>query len=118
MVNENVSVYCQLLPLFTPSSFPSHTHTHTPSLSSPHRVAVGVDHFKSGRHEQARQILNHALDIDPSNVEGLVARGALSATTGLFKDGIADFRKARSLNASHKNARNYLLETQVVYGKR
>jgi tetratricopeptide (TPR) repeat protein len=81
-------------------------------------VAVGVDHFKSGRHKQARQILNHALDIDPSNVEGLVARGALSATTGLFRDGIADFRKALSLNASHKNARNYLLETQVVYGKR
>jgi tetratricopeptide (TPR) repeat protein len=80
-------------------------------------VAVGVDHFKSGKHDSARQYLNHALDIDPTNVEGLVARGALSATTGKYAEGIADFRKALSLKSTHRNARNYLVETQVVYGK-
>ncbi len=41
------------------------------------RVAVGVKHFKKGELEQAKKLLKHALDIDPSNVEGLVARGAL-----------------------------------------
>ena len=41
------------------------------------RVAVGVKHFKKGELDQAKKLLNHALDIDPSNVEGLVARGAL-----------------------------------------
>ena len=78
---------------------------------------MGVARFKSGKHDTARQILNHALDIDPTNVEGLVARGALLATTGQYKDGTADFRKALSLKNTHKNARNYLVETLVVYGK-
>ena len=80
-------------------------------------MAVGVGHFKSGKHKEAREVLNHALNIDSSNVEGLVARGALSATTGHYLDAITDFRKALSLKSSHKNACNYLVETQVVYGK-
>ena len=113
MVHENVSSHTTHYPL----SPPSHTHTHARTHTTC-SVAVGVEHFKSGKHEDARQVLNHALDIDPSNVEGLVARGALSATTGQYKEGIADFRKALSLKSSHRNARNYLVETQVVYGKR
>lgn len=40
-------------------------------------MGVGVKHFKKGELEQAKKLLNHALDIDPINVEGLVARGAL-----------------------------------------
>lgn len=40
-------------------------------------VADGIDHFKAGRHSEAFQSLNRALSIDPSNIEGLVARGAL-----------------------------------------
>jgi len=40
-------------------------------------VAEGIEHFKSGRHSEAFQCLNKALNIDPRNVEGLVARGAL-----------------------------------------
>lgn len=40
-------------------------------------VAEGIDHFKAGRHTEAFQCLNKALTVDPRNVEGLVARGAL-----------------------------------------
>lgn len=40
-------------------------------------MGIGVKHFKKGELEQAKKLLNHALDIDPINVEGLVARGAL-----------------------------------------
>ena len=41
------------------------------------RVAVGVKHFKNGDLDRAMKLFDHALDIDPCNVEGLVARGAL-----------------------------------------
>ena len=47
---------------------------HDPTL---YRVGVGVKHFKKGETEQAKKLFDHALDIDPINVEGLVARGAL-----------------------------------------
>lgn len=40
-------------------------------------VAEGIDHFKAGRLTEAFQCLNKALTVDPRNVEGLVARGAL-----------------------------------------
>ena len=36
-----------------------------------------MKHFKKGELDKAKKLLNHALDIDPNNVEGLVARGAL-----------------------------------------
>ena len=39
------------------------------------------------------------------------------ATTGKYKEGIADFQKALSIKSTHKNARNYLVETEVVLGK-
>lgn len=114
MVYENVSQ--QHIPLLHPHFYSplALSFSLPPSFSS---VAVGVAHFKSGKHETAAQCLNHALDIDPSNVEGLVARGALLATTGKYKEGIADFRKALTIKNTHKNARNYFVETQVVYGK-
>lgn len=41
------------------------------------RVAIGVKHFKEGDLDKALKMFHHALDIDPCNVEGLVARGAL-----------------------------------------
>ncbi len=36
-----------------------------------------MNHFKEGRHMEAMQYLNKALQIDAENVEALVARGAL-----------------------------------------
>ncbi|XP_069831230.1 tetratricopeptide repeat protein 14 isoform X2 [Dendropsophus ebraccatus] len=40
-------------------------------------VKTGVDYFKLGRHVDAMNEYNKALEIDPKNVEALVARGAL-----------------------------------------
>ena len=40
-------------------------------------VAKGVALFKKGDYSEAFQCLNQALNVDPTNVEGLVARGAL-----------------------------------------
>ncbi|KAM7011943.1 tetratricopeptide repeat protein 14-like [Tautogolabrus adspersus] len=42
-------------------------------------VRAGVDHFKHGRHVEAMNEYNKALDIDTNNGEALVARGALRA---------------------------------------
>ncbi|KAF5306630.1 hypothetical protein FQA39_LY08819 [Lamprigera yunnana] len=80
-------------------------------------VADGIDHFKAGRHSEAFQCLNKALSIDPKNVEGLVARGALYANSGNFQKAIEDFETALKLNPSHANARKYMGETLVALGR-
>lgn len=98
-----------------------HTLSHpTPSLidwpliSS---VADGIEHFKNGQQVEAFQCLNKALNIDPRNVEGLVARGALYANRGSFRKGLQDFEKALNLNKYHVNARKYMGETLVALGR-
>lgn len=80
-------------------------------------MADGIDHFKAGRHTEAFQCLNKALNIDPKNVEGLVARGALFANSGNFQKAIEDFEAALKLNPSHTNARKYMGETLVALGR-
>ncbi|CAH0726464.1 unnamed protein product, partial [Brenthis ino] len=80
-------------------------------------VAQGIEHFKAGRHSEAFQCLNKALSIDPRNVEGLVARGALYANSGTFKKAIEDFETSLKLNPNHANARKYLGETLVALGR-
>lgn len=80
-------------------------------------VAEGIEHFKAGRHTDAFNCLTSALQIDPNNVEGLVARGALYANSGNFEKAISDFETALKLNQNHGNARKYLGETLVAYGR-
>lgn len=80
-------------------------------------VADGIEHFKVGRHSEAFQCLNKALNIDPRNVEGLVARGALYANSGSFKKAVDDFEIALKLNPYHANARKYMGETLVALGR-
>lgn len=80
-------------------------------------VAEGIDHFKAGRHSEAFQCLNKALTVDPKNVEGLVARGALYANSGSFKKAIDDFETALKFNQTHANARKYMAETLVALGR-
>uniref|UniRef100_A0A0A1WNQ3 Tetratricopeptide repeat protein 14 homolog n=4 Tax=Zeugodacus cucurbitae TaxID=28588 RepID=A0A0A1WNQ3_ZEUCU len=83
-----------------------------------HSVAEGIEHFKNGNHVEAFQCLNKALTIDPRNVEGLVARGALYANKGSFLKAVDDFEKALKLNTYHVNARKYMGETLVALGRR
>ncbi|GAB0095876.1 sorting nexin-20 [Sergentomyia squamirostris] len=80
-------------------------------------VAEGIEYFKVGKHTEAFQCLNKALNIDPRNVEGLVARGALYANSGSFKKAVEDFETALKLNPSHTNARKYMGETLVALGR-
>lgn len=80
-------------------------------------MADGIEHFKNGQQVEAFQCLNKALNIDPRNVEGLVARGALYANRGSFLKGLNDFEKALILNKYHVNARKYMGETLVALGR-
>ncbi|NXJ65974.1 TTC14 protein, partial [Rostratula benghalensis] len=79
-------------------------------------VKAGVDHFKVGRHVDAMNEYNKALEMDPQNVEALVARGALYATKGSLNKAIGDFEVALENCPSHRNARKYLCQTLVERG--
>uniref|UniRef100_T1INB4 Uncharacterized protein n=1 Tax=Strigamia maritima TaxID=126957 RepID=T1INB4_STRMM len=80
-------------------------------------VADGISHFKAGRHTEAFQCLNKALQIDPENVEALVARGALFANNCNFTRALEDFELAIEINPKHHNARKYMVETLVALGR-
>ncbi|XP_036442165.1 tetratricopeptide repeat protein 14 isoform X3 [Colossoma macropomum] len=79
-------------------------------------VKAGVDHFKSGRHVEAMNEYNKALEIDTNNVEALVARGALYATKGSLMKAIDDFELALESCPTHRNAKKYLCQTLVERG--
>ncbi|KAM4771655.1 tetratricopeptide repeat protein 14 isoform 2-T2 [Rhinophrynus dorsalis] len=79
-------------------------------------VKLGVDYFKVGRHVDAMNEYNKALEIDTKNVEALVARGALYATKGSLNKAIQDFEVALENCPTHRNARKYLCQTLVERG--
>nr|CAG4646245.1 EOG090X05S8 [Macrothrix elegans] len=80
-------------------------------------VAEGIKYFKAGLETEAFQCLNKALHIDPVNVDGLVARGALYANKGSYEKAVTDFEAALKERPNHTNATNYLSETLVAYAK-
>uniref|UniRef100_A0A8C5DLS6 S1 motif domain-containing protein n=1 Tax=Gouania willdenowi TaxID=441366 RepID=A0A8C5DLS6_GOUWI len=80
-------------------------------------VRAGVDHFKHGRHVEAMNEYNKALEIDTNNVEALVARGALYANKGSIMKAITDFELALENSPDHRNAKKYLCQTLVERGK-
>ncbi|XP_056460234.1 tetratricopeptide repeat protein 14 isoform X1 [Gadus chalcogrammus] len=80
-------------------------------------VRSGVDHFKHGRHVEAMNEYNKALEIDTNNVEALVARGALYANKGGMMKAISDFELGLKTCPDHRNAKKYLCQTLVERGK-
>jgi len=80
-------------------------------------VSSGVRYFKAGNNIEAFQCLNQALRIDPENVEGLVARGALNANNGSLGKAVEDFDAALKINPEHKNAKKYACETLIALAR-
>ncbi|KAK3575858.1 hypothetical protein CHS0354_034454 [Potamilus streckersoni] len=80
-------------------------------------VASGIKYFKAGKHMEAMQEFNRALQIDTNNVEALVARGALYANNESYHKAIQDFEDALAVNLNHSNARKYLFETLLAVAR-
>ncbi|XP_030758470.1 tetratricopeptide repeat protein 14 homolog isoform X2 [Sitophilus oryzae] len=116
-INEHVSLMSGLRGRFPENEYATELRQVQASKWAYRNVADGIDHFKAGKHVEAFQCLNKALNIDPRNVEGLVARGALYANSGNFQKAIEDFETALKLNQNHANARKYMGETLVALGR-
>ena len=80
-------------------------------------VTKGINYYRKDMMYEALQELNHALEVDPVNVDAFVARGALYANKRTFAKAIGDFEKALSLDQHNKNARKYLLEVLIERAK-
>ncbi|KAI5635391.1 tetratricopeptide repeat domain-containing protein [Phthorimaea operculella] len=117
IANMHCTNFASLRGGFAPSDYADELRQAQASKWAFRSVAEGIEHFKAGRHSEAFQCLNKALSIDPRNVEGLVARGALYANSGTFKKAIEDFETSLKLNPNHANARKYLGETLVALGR-
>ncbi|KER33152.1 hypothetical protein T265_00854 [Opisthorchis viverrini] len=78
-------------------------------------VAQGVKYFKEGRNTEALQCYNFAIEVEPTNPDAYVARGALYASIGTYSKAIDDLEKSLEIQANHANARNYLGQTLVAY---
>ncbi|XP_045439672.1 tetratricopeptide repeat protein 14 isoform X4 [Pipistrellus kuhlii] len=71
-------------------------------------VKIGVDYFKVGRHVDAMNEYNKALEIDKQNVEALVARGALLEEEEKFLNAESYYKKALDLDETFKDAEDAL----------
>ncbi|PVD18742.1 hypothetical protein C0Q70_21293 [Pomacea canaliculata] len=80
-------------------------------------VEQGVEMVKKGRQLEAIQYLNRALQLDPDNTEALVARGAVYANNECYPKAVEDFERALEADPKHSNARKYLLETRLAFGR-
>ena len=80
-------------------------------------VKMGIDFFHNGQTIEALQELNRALDLDPSNIDALVARGAIFANKSASLKAIADFEFAIKLDPKNKNAKKYLIEVLLNRAK-
>ncbi|XP_075145415.1 tetratricopeptide repeat protein 14 homolog isoform X2 [Haematobia irritans] len=116
-VNDNFTMMHSLKNPFPPHEYAKELRQTQASKWAFRSVAEGIEYFKVGQHVEAFQCLNKALSIDPRNVEGLVARGALFANKGSFLKAVEDFEKALKLNSFHANARKYMGETLVALGR-
>lgn len=80
-------------------------------------MVKGVNYYKLKKLNEALQCYNHALSINEANVDALVARGALRASSKAFELSIEDLERAVKIDPDHKNAALYLSQTIVAYSK-
>ncbi|KAF8562231.1 hypothetical protein P879_10410 [Paragonimus westermani] len=78
-------------------------------------VAQGVKYFKEGRNSEALQCYNFAIEVEPTNPDAYVARGALYASVGTYTKAVDDLEKSLEIQPNHANAKNYLGQTLVAY---
>uniref|UniRef100_A0A158Q8H1 TPR_REGION domain-containing protein n=1 Tax=Elaeophora elaphi TaxID=1147741 RepID=A0A158Q8H1_9BILA len=78
----------------------------------------GVDKIRGGENAAAVQHFNKALTIYEKNIEALVGRAAAYANMGQYNLAETDLDAALAINASHTNARNYMIETLLQEAKR
>ncbi|VDD81386.1 unnamed protein product [Mesocestoides corti] len=78
-------------------------------------VAQGVKYFKDGRNTEALQCYNFAIEVEGSNADAYVARGALYASIGTYIKALDDLEKSLVLQPNHANAKNYLGQTLLAY---
>ncbi|MCP9259958.1 Tetratricopeptide repeat protein 14-like protein [Dirofilaria immitis] len=77
----------------------------------------GVDKIREGENGAAIQHFNRALSICEKNIEALVGRAAAYANMGQYNLAETDLDAALAINASHTNARNYMIETLLQEAK-
>ncbi|VUZ44652.1 unnamed protein product [Hymenolepis diminuta] len=78
-------------------------------------VAQGVKYFKDNHNTEALQCYNFAIEVESTNADAFVARGALYASIGSYAKAIDDLEKSLSLQPNHANAKNYLGQTLLAY---
>ncbi|VDL98609.1 unnamed protein product [Schistocephalus solidus] len=78
-------------------------------------VAQGVKYFKEGRNTEALQCYNFAIEVESSNPDAYVARGALYASIASYPKAVEDLEKSLQLQPNHANAKNYLGQTLLAY---
>ncbi|KAH8869550.1 Tetratricopeptide repeat protein 14 like [Schistosoma japonicum] len=78
-------------------------------------VAQGVKYFKESRNTEALQCYNFAIEVEPTNPDAYVARGALYASIGTYTKAVEDLEKSLEIQPNHVNAKNYLIQTLVAY---
>nr|XP_002129531.1 tetratricopeptide repeat protein 14-like [Ciona intestinalis] len=110
-----VSDICELS--FPIDEFAEHLRKQQSSKVAAMSVTRGVELCKQGRDIEALQDLNYALELDGSNVDALVARGAIYANKLSFTKAIADFELALKYDGKNKNAQSYLVEVLLTKAK-
>ena len=71
-------------------------------------VARGISLSRNGSYANAMRLYQHALEIEPTYVEAVVATGACWVLQGQLRRGKEEFEKALAMDASNGYARKYL----------
>ena len=76
----------------------------------------GLTLAKKGSHANAIKCYNHALDIEPTFVQALVARGAVHIAQHNFERAIADLQAAIDIEPNQPTAIRFLAKAKEKMG--